>query len=98
MYKYDCVQNGKGESASVSMFPVKRANPHAAEQLRDILWKLATKQLRPNEWKKLAKHWNFSDAQLRAIEHQYTGTSVYSLTPTSTKPAGIITNDFTWNK
>jgi len=58
------------------MFPLKRANPHAAEQLKDILWKLATKRLRPNEWKKLAKHWNFSDAHLRAIEHQYTGITI----------------------
>jgi len=53
---------------------VKRTcNPHAAEQLKDVLWKLATRQLRPNDWKKLAKHWNFSEAQMRAIEHQYTG-------------------------
>jgi len=69
-----CVQNGTSDSASVSMFPLKRANRHAAEQLKDILWKLATKQLRPSEWKKLAKQWNFSDAHIRAIEHQYTGT------------------------
>jgi len=55
------------------MFPLKHAHPHAAEQLKDILWKLATKQLRPSEWKKLAKQWNFSDVHLRAIEHQYTG-------------------------
>jgi len=71
-----CAQNGTSDYSSVNMFPLKRTNPHAAEQLKDILWKLATKRLRPNEWKKLAKHWNFSDAQLRAIEHQYTGTSI----------------------
>jgi len=74
VYVCVCVQNGTGDYASVSAFPLRRANPYAAEQLKDILWKLATKQLRPNEWKKLAKHWNFSEAQLRAIEHQYTGT------------------------
>ena len=68
-----CLQNGTSDSASVSMFPLKHAHPHAAEQLKDILWKLATKQLRPSEWKKLAKQWNFSDVHLRAIEHQYTG-------------------------
>ena len=79
---YVCViiQNSTGDYASVNMFPLRHAKPHAAEHLKDILWKLATKQLRPNEWKKLAKHWNFSDAQLRAIEHQYTGTTVILLT------------------
>jgi len=71
------LQNGTTDCVSVKTFPVKRAcsNPHAAEQLKDVLWKLATRQLRPTDWKKLAKHWNFSEAQIRAIEHQYTGTT-----------------------
>lgn len=41
--------------------------------MKDILWKLSTKQLRPNEWKLLARFWKFSEAHIRAIEHQYTG-------------------------
>lgn len=55
----------------------KRASHEGAAAMKDILWKLATKQLKPNDWKKLAKHWNFSEAHVRAIEHQYTGPNSY---------------------
>ncbi|XP_076766043.1 uncharacterized protein LOC143432928 isoform X1 [Xylocopa sonorina] len=42
------------------------------EQIRSVLWKLAYKQLGPEDWKKLALHWAFTMDQIRAIEHQYT--------------------------
>ena len=41
--------------------------------MRSVLWKLATKQLKQTEWKKLAMHWGFNEKHIRAIEHQYTG-------------------------
>lgn len=44
------------------------------ERLREILFKLAYKQLTPGEWKRLAHFWAFTEEQIRAIEHQYTGT------------------------
>lgn len=44
-----------------------------SEHIRSILWKLAYKQLGPEDWKKLALHWAFTNDQIRAIEHQYTG-------------------------
>lgn len=44
-----------------------------SERLREILFKLAYKQLGPGEWKRLANHWAFTEEQIRAIEHQYTG-------------------------
>ncbi|XP_077989211.1 uncharacterized protein LOC144443555 isoform X1 [Glandiceps talaboti] len=44
-----------------------------AAQMRPILWKLGTRQLRKEEWKKLAFVWGFSDSQIKAIEHQFTG-------------------------
>ncbi|XP_015176425.1 PREDICTED: ankyrin repeat and death domain-containing protein 1A-like isoform X2 [Polistes dominula] len=47
------------------------------ETIRSILWKLAYKQLGPTDWKKMALHWAFSGEQIRAIEHQYTGSSSY---------------------
>jgi hypothetical protein len=28
--------------------------------MRDILWKLGAKQLKENEWKRMAVQWNFS--------------------------------------
>ncbi|XP_060062502.1 ankyrin repeat and death domain-containing protein 1A-like [Ylistrum balloti] len=46
-------------------------------QMKDILWRLATKQLKPGDWKKLAIQWKFTAEHVRAIEHQYTGTSSY---------------------
>lgn len=41
--------------------------------MKDILWKLATKQLKPGDWKKLAIYWKFSPDHIRCMEHQYTG-------------------------
>ncbi|XP_052699720.1 ankyrin repeat and death domain-containing protein 1A-like isoform X4 [Crassostrea angulata] len=49
----------------------------SAAQMKDILWKLATKQLKPGDWKKLALYWKFTAEHIRAIEHQYTGTHSY---------------------
>uniref|UniRef100_A0A672PCI4 Ankyrin repeat and death domain-containing protein 1A-like n=1 Tax=Sinocyclocheilus grahami TaxID=75366 RepID=A0A672PCI4_SINGR len=47
------------------------------QHIRSVLWKLATKYLKPGEWKTLARHWKFSEAHIRAIEHQWTGTKSY---------------------
>ena len=35
------------------------------------------KSLREQEWKRMAVYWNFSESQIRAIEHQYTGQFSY---------------------
>ncbi|KZC10409.1 Ankyrin repeat and death domain-containing protein 1A, partial [Dufourea novaeangliae] len=47
------------------------------EHIRSVLWKLAYKHLGPEDWKKLALHWAFTQEQIRAIEHQYTGPASY---------------------
>ncbi|KAF4531600.1 hypothetical protein B566_EDAN010066 [Ephemera danica] len=47
------------------------------ERLREILWKVSYKQLSAGEWKRLAYHWSFTDEQIKAIEHQYTGPASY---------------------
>lgn len=47
--------------------------PDANEGLREILFRLAYKQLAEGEWKRLAHHWAFTGEQIKAIEHQYTG-------------------------
>lgn len=44
-----------------------------AERIRQVLYKLAYKQLQQDEWKRLACNWAFTDEQIKAIEHQYTG-------------------------
>ncbi|KAL5004492.1 hypothetical protein ScPMuIL_017948 [Solemya velum] len=56
---------------------LRTPNHPSANQMKDILWRLATKQLKPNDWKKLAMHWGFTPEHIRAIEHQYTGPSSY---------------------
>ncbi|XP_075210375.1 uncharacterized protein LOC142317714 [Lycorma delicatula] len=46
-------------------------------KLKKLLWKLAYKKLDNGDWKKLALHWAFTDDQIKAIEHQYTGRDSY---------------------
>ncbi|XP_043794706.1 ankyrin repeat and death domain-containing protein 1A-like isoform X1 [Apis laboriosa] len=58
-------EGSRGESISSN-------NSVLSEHIRSILWKLAYKQLGPEDWKKLASHWAFTNDQIRAIEHQYT--------------------------
>ena len=47
-------------------------HPHAG-QFRDVFWKLSQKQLKPQDWKKLALNWEFTPDHVRAIEQEYTG-------------------------
>ncbi|KAJ4451666.1 hypothetical protein ANN_03136 [Periplaneta americana] len=42
------------------------------ERLRELLFRVAYKQLAQGEWKRLAHHWAFTEEQIKAIEHQYT--------------------------
>ena len=46
------------------------------ERLRELLFRVAYKQLAQGEWKRLAHHWAFTEEQIKAIEHQYTGTNI----------------------
>ncbi|XP_033612029.1 ankyrin repeat and death domain-containing protein 1A isoform X4 [Fukomys damarensis] len=47
------------------------------QQLRSVLWRLASRHLQPHEWKKLAFSWEFTEAHISAIEQQWTGTRSY---------------------
>ncbi|KAK3595191.1 hypothetical protein CHS0354_002795 [Potamilus streckersoni] len=49
----------------------------SAPLMKELLWKLATKHLKENDWKKLANYWKFMPDHVRAIEHQYTGACSY---------------------
>ena len=51
----------------------KKCTHSAADFMNPILWKLATKSLKHGEWKQLARNWHFTDENIAAIEHQYTG-------------------------
>ena len=52
---------------------LKRSQHDCSQTMREILWKLAYKHLKSNDWRRLATHWKFTDDHIRAIEHQYTG-------------------------
>ncbi|XP_052568503.1 ankyrin repeat and death domain-containing protein 1A isoform X3 [Peromyscus californicus insignis] len=55
----------------------KQDHRQETQQLRSVLWRLASRCLRPNEWKKLAYSWEFTEAHVCAIEQQWTGTRSY---------------------
>lgn len=56
---------------------VRRSVGAEPDVLQATVHKLAYKQLGPGEWKRLAYHWTFTDDQIQAIEHQYTGPASY---------------------
>lgn len=45
--------------------------------MREVLWKLAMKQLKGDEWKKLARHWQFTEDHIQAIQQNYSGSNSY---------------------
>ncbi|XP_076982854.1 ankyrin repeat and death domain-containing protein 1A [Tamandua tetradactyla] len=52
----------------------KQDHRQETQQLRSMLWRLASRDLRPHEWKKLAYSWEFTEAHVQAIEQQWTGS------------------------
>uniref|UniRef100_A0A8C9IKW7 Ankyrin repeat and death domain containing 1A n=1 Tax=Piliocolobus tephrosceles TaxID=591936 RepID=A0A8C9IKW7_9PRIM len=55
----------------------KQDHRQETQQLRSVLWRLASRHLQPHEWKKLAYSWDFTEAHVYAIEQQWTGTRSY---------------------
>ncbi|XP_028812330.1 ankyrin repeat and death domain-containing protein 1A isoform X3 [Denticeps clupeoides] len=55
----------------------KQDHQPETQHMRSVIWRLATKYLGQGEWKTLAQYWGFTDAHVRAIEHQWTGTKSY---------------------
>ncbi|XP_029420850.1 ankyrin repeat and death domain-containing protein 1A isoform X2 [Nannospalax galili] len=55
----------------------KQDHRQETQQLRSVLWQLASRYLRPAEWKKLAYSWEFTEAHVSAIEQQWTGSRSY---------------------
>nr|XP_058150323.1 ankyrin repeat and death domain-containing protein 1A isoform X3 [Dasypus novemcinctus] len=56
---------------------LKQDHRQETQQLRSVLWRLASRYLRPHEWKQLAYSWEFTEAHVQAIEQQWTGTRSY---------------------
>ncbi|XP_070809913.1 ankyrin repeat and death domain-containing protein 1A [Pituophis catenifer annectens] len=73
-YKWEKDHWGQPEGESLTF---KQDHRLETQHIRSVLWRLATKYLKANEWKKLAHYWKFTEAHIRAIEHQWTGTKSY---------------------
>lgn len=59
----------------------KQDHRQERQQFHSVLWRLASRDLRPHEWKKLAYCWEFTEAHVHAIEQQWTGTALPLPTP-----------------
>ncbi|UYV64378.1 hypothetical protein LAZ67_3000465 [Cordylochernes scorpioides] len=58
--------------------PAPAANgPESTSQMKHLVWTLAHSYLEPGDWRKLARHWGFTQEQIKAIEHQYTGKNSF---------------------
>ena len=68
-YRDPCDPSGKS-------LTFKQDHRQEMQQLRSVLWRLASRYLRPHEWKKLAYHWEFTEAHVYAMEQQWTGTTL----------------------
>lgn len=64
----------------------KQDRQQERQQFYSVLWRLASRDLRPHEWKKLAYCWDFTEAHVHAIEQQWTGTPLPL--PTPERPVG----------
>uniref|UniRef100_A0A8C3VQ20 Ankyrin repeat and death domain containing 1A n=1 Tax=Catagonus wagneri TaxID=51154 RepID=A0A8C3VQ20_9CETA len=69
-YRDSCDPSGKS-------LTFKQDHRQEMQQLRSVLWQLASRYLRPGEWKKLAYCWEFTEAHVDAMEQQWTGTKSY---------------------
>lgn len=71
------VDGSENPSPARKPLPLRIPTHPNSEQMTGILWKLATKHFKPNDWKKLAMYWGFTQEHIKTIEHEYTGRSAY---------------------
>lgn len=77
-YKWEKDQMSSDPNSSLCRpLSFKQDRSPETQHIRSVLWTLATKHLCRGEWKILAQHWAFTDAHIRAIEHQWTGMKSY---------------------
>ncbi|NP_001120480.1 ankyrin repeat and death domain-containing protein 1B [Xenopus tropicalis] len=65
----------QGDQEEILTF--KQDHSSKTRLIRSALWNLAYKHLKPDEWKKMAQGWKFTEAQIKAIEEQWTGKESY---------------------
>uniref|UniRef100_A0A8C6F522 Ankyrin repeat and death domain containing 1B n=1 Tax=Monodon monoceros TaxID=40151 RepID=A0A8C6F522_MONMO len=67
-------ENIKDPSTSFTL-TFKQDHSQETRHIRRLLWHLAYGQLKTNEWQRLARLWNFTDARIRATEEQWSEES-----------------------
>ncbi|XP_041519639.1 ankyrin repeat and death domain-containing protein 1B [Microtus oregoni] len=64
-------------SAGCSTLTFKQDHSVETRRIRTLLWNLAYRQLKEKDWQRLARLWNFSEDQIRAIEEQWSGNKSF---------------------
>lgn len=62
-----------GDPSTSLTVTFKQDHSQETRHIRSVLWDLAYRHLKANEWQRLARSWNFTDTQIRAIEEQWSG-------------------------
>uniref|UniRef100_A0A8D0LA43 Ankyrin repeat and death domain containing 1B n=1 Tax=Sphenodon punctatus TaxID=8508 RepID=A0A8D0LA43_SPHPU len=75
--RYYTFQQVRNRFSGYFVLSFKQDHSVQTKQMRSSLWNLAYNQLKPQEWKKLALFWKFTDQQIKAIEEQWTGKKSY---------------------
>ncbi|KAM9253823.1 ankyrin repeat and death domain-containing protein 1B [Dugong dugon] len=65
------------DSSTSSTLSFKQDHSLETRHIHACLWNLAYHQLKANEWQRLARLWNFTDDQIRAIEEQWSGNESF---------------------
>nr|DBA23476.1 TPA: hypothetical protein GDO54_014388 [Pyxicephalus adspersus] len=74
---YTWKKQGVIEDNSEEYMTFRQDHALQTSKIRSALWNLAYQQLKPDEWKKLALLWKFTEPQIKAIETQWTGKTSY---------------------
>nr|XP_048297456.1 ankyrin repeat and death domain-containing protein 1B isoform X2 [Myodes glareolus] len=63
--------------AGCSTLTFKQDHSVETRHIRTLLWNLAYRDLKEKDWQRLARLWNFSEDQIRAIEEQWSGNKSF---------------------
>ena len=66
------IESGSSDEVLKTMYFGRDINV-GTEHMRKIIYKLATRKFRRDEWTILARHWNYTETHIKCIEEQYIG-------------------------
>lgn len=71
------IESNETQSTYARDCPSTELGESYLKQIKELLWSLSRNHLEVQDWKRLAKVWDFTDEHIKAIEHQYTGKTSY---------------------